>query len=123
MLSTEVISTAFLVYPIVVSEPRNRTVLEGTNARFDCEVGGRPRPRTFWLWRNKTINQLGARKLSNGSLLLPSVENNVFYEGRYSCFAENAAGKSGRSVRYLTVHGKFSGKYNTVFMLWSTATH
>ena len=112
MFSAEAISTPFfLVYPIVLSAQRNKTVLEGKNVSFDCKVDGRPRPKTLWLWKNQTINQPGARELSNGSLLLPSVENNELYEGRYSCFAENAAGESGRSVRYLTVHGKFSGKY------------
>ena len=110
MFSTEVVSTAFfLVYPIVLSEQTNETVLEGKNVRFDCEVDGRPRPKTSWLWKNHTIKQPEAHVFSNGSLLLPSVKNNDFYEGRYSCFAENAAGKSERSVRYLTIHGKFSG--------------
>ena len=107
------ISIAFLVYPIVLSEPRNKTVLGNEDVRFDCQVDGRPGPKTSWSCKNNSscvAAYSGAQVLSNGSLVIPSVKNNDHYEGRYVCFGENAAGKTEKSVRYLTVHGKCFGK-------------
>ena len=96
----------YIVYPIVISEARNITVLQGKDARFDCQVDGRPFPTTSWSFKNTSISTSHSM-LANGSLLLYSVRNNDSYEGAYSCFAENEAGRSEESTRYLTVHGEF----------------
>ena len=91
---------------MITSEARNKTVLQGKDARFDCQVDGRPIPTTSWLFKNQSITTSHSM-LANGSLLLYSVQNNDSYEGFYSCFAENEAGRSQESMRYLTVHGEF----------------
>jgi hypothetical protein len=96
----------YLVYPIVLTEPTHQTVLQNHSVRFDCEVDGRPKPSTSWLFKNQSVSTRHS-VMSNGSLLLYSVQNNDLYEGEYSCFAENEAGQSERSGRNLTVHGKF----------------
>jgi hypothetical protein len=96
----------YLVYPVVLTGPRNPTVLKGEDVRFDCKVDGRPNPSTSWLFKNQNIST-NHSVLSNGSLLLYSVYNNDSYEGEYSCYAENEAGQSEKSNGYLTVHGKF----------------
>jgi hypothetical protein len=95
-----------IVYPAVLTGPKNQTVLQGENVRFDCEVDGRPNPSTSWLFKNQNIST-NHSVLSNDSLLLYSVQNNDLWEGEYSCYAENEAGQSEKSKGYLTVHGKF----------------
>ena len=101
----------YLVYPIVLTDPTQKTVLQHNDVRFDCEVDGRPKPSTLWLFKNQSVSTSHS-VLSNGSLLLYSVQNNDLYEGEYSCFAENEAGRSEKSRRYLTVHGKSETAYH-----------
>ena len=98
-----------LVYPIVLTPPNDETVLQGRNVRFDCEVDGRPFPKTSWLFKNQTISTNHSKLLSNGSLFLSSVQNNAEYEGDYSCFAKNEAGRSEKSSGFLIVHGTLTG--------------
>ncbi|XP_028394789.1 hemicentin-1-like [Dendronephthya gigantea] len=93
-----------IFYPIILTPPRNKTSLQDRNVRFDCEVDGRPFPQTSWLFKNQPVSTNRSTFLSNGSLLLYSVQNNAEYEGRYSCFAKNEAGSSEKSNAFLTVH-------------------
>ncbi|XP_028410342.1 uncharacterized protein LOC114532921 [Dendronephthya gigantea] len=92
-----------IFYPIILTPPRNKTSLQDRNVRFDCEVDGRPFPQTSWLFKNQTVST-NHSTLSNGSLLLYSVQNNAEYEGSYSCLAKNEAGSSKKSNAFLTVH-------------------
>lgn len=98
----------YIVYPVILTPPRNEEVLQGSKVRFDCEADGRPKPKVSWLFKNQSIstNTNNSMVFPNGSLLLYSVQNNVMYEGEYTCIAENEAGQSETSTRYLTVHGK-----------------
>ena len=96
----------YIVYPIVLTGPKNVTVVHHKNVRFDCKVDGRPKPSTLWEFNNQPI-LTNHSVLFDGSLLLYSVQNNDLYEGEYSCYAKSEAGQSEKSKSNLTVHGKF----------------
>ena len=94
-----------IVIPIIKKGPKDIVKLAGEDVVFDCIVDGKPVPSTFWLFQNGNISTNHTIS-GNGSLELYKVQNTDAYEGSYSCYAENKAGKSENSNASLTVHGK-----------------
>ena len=87
------------VPPLVVVNPRSKTVSEGREARFLCYVWeGIPEPTIRWIYKGK---EKGTKK----SLVLSNLTKGSS-EGNYTCIATNEEGISSDTA-ILTVDGKF----------------
>ena len=64
------------------------TAIEGRDALLHCTAVGNPTPRVTWLFGAEELPTV----LSNGSILLPSVQINN--EGNYTCRATNPLGST-----------------------------
>ncbi|XP_063240873.1 uncharacterized protein LOC134541379 [Bacillus rossius redtenbacheri] len=82
------------------------SAVESHNVTLACAVGGVPRPRVRWLWRNRVVANLSGspgRKTylvsatdEGSSLTVVSAE--LHDAGTYVCLAENRAGRAEASV-------------------------
>ncbi|CAK6433530.1 unnamed protein product [Pipistrellus nathusii] len=78
--------------------PQEHSVLEGQEARLDCEADGQPPPEVAWLKDGRPLGQ-GAGPhlrfyLDGGSLVLKGLA--AADAGAYTCVAHNAAGEDAR---------------------------
>ena len=72
---------------------------------FDCSATGIPTPVILWSFKGTGSLPSTSSQLSNGSLLVTDVQNNVDYEGTYTCSASSRAGVSTAEAN-LTVWGR-----------------
>ena len=92
-------SFLFAVLPLVHVYPRFRTVREGQDATFRCNVSqGIPEPELRWFHKEKELG-------TSATLVLRHVKRQTD-EGNYTCNATNEAGSS-NSTAILNVDGKF----------------
>ena len=80
--------------------------MEEVSVIFNCSATGMPTPRISWRFNGAAGLPPNSSQLSNGSLLIPDVQNTVDYEGTYICSASNRASVSVAQAN-LTVWGKY----------------
>ncbi|EDO30626.1 predicted protein [Nematostella vectensis] len=88
----EVLRAMEKVEPEFTRHPRSQTIKQGNHVTFGCAASGRPQPRITWLYNGGDALPQGSHQLSNGSLNVAAVYNNVSYEGLYTCLASSEAG-------------------------------
>ena len=92
--------------PVILQEPENVTVLEGSRAWFMCYATGYPKPKMVWKLNGKLINRSERVRvigLSSGiALKITHVKKED--EGEIKCKAWNSAG-SEKGSAFLAVEG------------------
>jgi hypothetical protein len=88
---------------VIVVEPTDEKVKEGSNVIFMCKSSGVPSPTITWLFNGQAI-PWGHSIEKAGSLFLTSVRHGT-HNGRYTCVATSKAGNVAISA-WLFVYGK-----------------
>ena len=92
-------SFLFTVLPLVHVHPRFKTVREGQDVTFRCNIAqGIPEPELRWFHKEQELG-------TSATLVLRDVKRQTD-EGNYTCNATNEAGSS-TSTAILNVDGKF----------------
>ena len=92
--------------PNIVVDPELKTVFYGTKTTFICRViSGYPLPSIFWVNKDGyRVPEKYIKYISDG-LMLKFRKIYRGHAGKYSCIAENKAGRIKRSIM-LNVRGK-----------------
>ena len=104
-----------LVFPEFTITPKDATVVEERSVVFDCSATGIPTPIISWSFKGSGSLPSTSSQLSNGSLLVTDVQNNINYEGTYTCSASSKVGVSTVEAN-LTVWGRHSNFFTLIFL-------
>ena len=107
-------SCAFSVVPEFQVIPRDQTVLEGQDVRFECNASGVPRPDITWSFSG---GKLPGHTIFHNNIFLHDVRNTPLYEGSYTCSATSSVG----TVDYtagLVIHGKLYWRIQDWRKIW-----
>ena len=87
----------FSVKPEFGPTPKSLIALEGSNLTIPCYACGVPEPTISWTFRNASLEK--QHRLTRNGLTLLFIENNPSYEGNYTCYARNRAGRVEETVQ------------------------
>ena len=97
---------------IIVEDPRNRSIVVGSDVTLDCITVGYPRLKIKWL-RNDNSNAVESN--SRASIVQVSINNQTIHhqlvitavrkedDGKYQCVAENSAGANTSKEAFINV--------------------
>lgn len=74
------------IYPRVVENPKNQTVIEGEAAKFECKVSGDPAPVIQWEKDGDDLSDSPQHSIINGSVLT-ILDSELNDQGMYRCSA------------------------------------
>ncbi|XP_071132889.1 roundabout homolog 3-like [Mytilus edulis] len=83
--------------PVFISSPLNLTLVEGSDARFPCEVSGEPKPVIIW---KKKLNNIESEVTTGGRYQISTTTNELLIittepsdSALFSCNASNSLGR------------------------------
>ena len=109
----------YIVAPTFTTEPTNLTVIKGSNAVFECQASGVPRPDISWEYYNPVsmnntaitsgedyyiVTRNSGERLLTSTLTVLATDTSDF--GIYRCVAANVVAMASVNAT-LTVHGKY----------------